>query len=187
MPKSISPDGKLLVFRESTVESGLDLRVLSLEGERSSRALLATEFDEANGEVSLDGRWLAYQSNESGQHEIYVRPFPNVNEGRWPISAGGGTRPLWGPDGRELFYLAPSGRLTVVPVQTDPSFTAGSAEVLLAEPYYAGAMGRTYDISPDGRRFLMIKESAEDTSAPMSMTVVLNWFEELEARVPTGK
>ena len=68
--------------------------MLSLEGERSSKALLATEFGEFNGEVSGDGRWLAYQSNESGQFEIYVRPFPNVNEGRWQISTGGGTAPL---------------------------------------------------------------------------------------------
>jgi serine/threonine-protein kinase len=189
-PHSISSDGKQLVFREIPAGGRSDLRLFSLEGERSSKVLLATEFSEYNGEVSPDGRWLAYQSNTSGQYEIYVRPFPNVNEGRWPISTGGGTRPLWGPGGRELFYLASSGRLMVVPVQTESSFTAGIAEVLFAESYFAGTSvgggsGRTYDISPDGRRFLMIKESGADTSAPMSMTVVLNWFEELKARVPT--
>jgi serine/threonine-protein kinase len=187
VPHTLSLDGKQLVYRESTAESGSDFRVLTLEGERSSKALLATEFDESNGEVSPDGRWLAYQSNESGQFEIYVRPFPDVNEGRWPISTGGGTRPLWGPDGRELFYLESGGRLTVIPVQTSPSFAAGSAEVLLEETYFAAVGGRTYDISLDGRRFLMIKESGEDTSVRLSMTVVLNWFEELRARVPTGK
>ena len=187
VPQSISPDGKQLVYRETTVKSGNDLRVLSLEGERSSEALQATAFNELNAEVSPDGRWLAYQSNESGQGEIYVRTFPNVNEGRWQISTGGGTRPLWGPVGSELFYLARGGRLMVVPVQTDPSFTAGRAEILFEEPYYveASIAGRAYDISPDGRRFLMIKESEEDTSVPMSMTVVLNWFEELERLVPT--
>jgi serine/threonine-protein kinase len=186
-PLSISPDGKQLVYWESTSESATDLRVLSLEGERSSKALLATEFTEQNGVFSPDGRWMAYQSNESGQFEIYVRPFPNVNEGRWPISIGGGTRPLWGPGGRELFYLGPGGRLMVVPVQTTPNFTAGTAEILFERSYYAGGAGisgRTYDISPDGQRFLMIKES-DDTSTPQSMTVVLNWFEELKARVPT--
>ncbi len=189
-PYSLSPDGKQLVYREATAEGGNDLHLLSLEGERSSEALLATEFGELNGEISPDGRWLAYQSNESGQHEVYVRPFPNVYDGRWPISTGGGTRPLWAPNGRELFYLAPGGHLMVVPVQTDSSFTAGIAEVLFAESYFAGTStspGRTYDISPDGRRFLMIKESEDDASAPLSMTVVLNWFEELKARVPTGK
>jgi len=189
VPQSISPDGKRLVYRETTVNNRSDLRVLSLDGERSSEALQATEYDERNGEVSPDGHWLAYQSNESGQGEIYVRTFPNVNEGRWQISTGGGTRPLWGPDGRELFYLARGGRLMVVPVQTDPSFTVGSAKRLFGEPYYSEARiaGRTYDISPSGRRFLMIKETGEDTSVPLSMTVVLNWFEELKARVPTGK
>ena len=178
------------MFRELTTEGGANLQVLLLEGERSTKVLLASEFSELNGEVSGDGRWLAYESNESGQSKIYVRPFPNVNAGLWQISTGGGTRPLWGPDGHELFYLASDGRLTVVPVQTDPSFTAGSAEILFEEPYYAGgsdSLGRTYDISHDGRRFLMIKESEADRSAPMSMTVVLNWFEELKVRVPTGK
>jgi Tol biopolymer transport system component len=187
-PSSISPDGKLLVILADYIESGPNLRVLSLEGERSPKALLVTEFSELNGEVSPDGRWLAYQSNESGQFEIYVRPFPNVHEGRWPISTGGGTRPLWAPGGRELFYLSPGGRLMVVPVQTASSFAAGSAEILFDEPYFVGGvgiLGRTYDISPDGRRFLMIKESEEATSASLSMTVVLNWFEELKARVPT--
>ncbi len=89
-----------------------------------------------------------------------------------------------------MFYRAAGERLMVVPYQTDPSFTAGNAEVLFEEHYYAGgpsAVGRTYDISRDGQRFLMIKESEQDMSAPMSMTVVLNWLEELEARVPTGK
>ncbi|GMR23300.1 MAG: hypothetical protein BMS9Abin37_1717 [Acidobacteriota bacterium] len=77
----------------------------------------------------------------------------------------------------------------VVPVQTDASFTAGSAEILFEEPYYAATtswLGRTYDISPDGQRFLVIQDPKKDTSAPMSMTVVLNWFQELKARVPYG-
>jgi Tol biopolymer transport system component len=182
---SFSPDGKQLVLRERTPEGGRDLRVLSLGGERSSKVLLATEFEDVNGEISPGGRWLAYQSNESGQDEIYVRPFPNVNEGLWQISTGGGTRSLWGPDGRELFYLASDGRLMVVPVQTDPGFAAGIAEILFEDPYWADAPGRTYDISPDSQRFLMIKESEKDTSAPRSMTVVLNWFEELKRLVPT--
>ena len=107
----------------------------------------------------------------------------------WPISTGGGTRPLWGPDGRELFYLTLDRRLMIVTIQTDPIFKAGSAKVWFEEPYFvgtAGYLGRTYDISPDGRRFLVIKES-DEASAPMSMTVVLNWFEELKARVPTER
>jgi Tol biopolymer transport system component len=189
-PVSISPDGKDVVFRENTAEGRRDLWLLSLEDGGPAKALLATEFNERNGEVSPDGRWLAYQSDESGEDEIYVRPFPNVNDGRYPISKGGGTRPLWGSDGSELFYLTPDGQLMVVSVQTNPNFTVGVAEVLFEEPYLGGtaaSAGRTYDISPDGQRFLMIKEAEADASASMSMTVVLNWFEELKARVPTGK
>ena len=171
------------MFREITPEGGRNLRVFSLEGERSSKAIVATEFDEQNGEVSPGGRWLVYQSNESGQYEICVRPFPNVSDGLWQISTGGGTRPLWAPDGRELFCLDSGGHLMVVPVQTDASFGAGIAEILFENPYWADATGRTYDISPDGRRFLMIKR---DTSVPMSMTVVLNWVQELKRLFPTN-
>ncbi len=130
-PYAFSPDGKHLVF----VDIGAGRRtlaVLSLEG--SSEPLLATEFSERNGEISPDGRWLAYQSNASGQNEIYVRPFPNVEGGQWLISNGGGTRPLWSPDGRELFYVAPGARLMAVPVQpvqpvqTESAFAPGNAE-----------------------------------------------------------
>ena len=155
--------------------------MLSLEG--SPEPLLATEFNERNGEISPDGRWLAYQSNVSGQSEIYVRPFPNVQNGQWLISSGGGTRPLWGPDGRELFYLAPGARLMAVGVESEPSFAPGIAEEVFGG-YYVGAPGRTYDISPDGKRFLMIKESGSASST--EFILVQNWFEELKRLVPTN-
>ena len=156
--------------------------MLSLEG--STEPLLATEFNERNAEISPDGRWLAYQSDASGRHEIYVRPFPNVEEGQWLISSGGGTRPLWAPHGRELFYLAPGTRLMAVGVQTEPSFAPGNAEEVFAGGDYAPpAVGRTYDISPDDERFLMIKESAGGDST--EFVVIINWFEELKRLVPT--
>jgi len=183
-PYAFTPDGSQLVFRE-TGEQGFNLGVLSLED--SSEPLLATEFNEYNAELSPDGRWLAYESNASGQQEIYVRPFPNVEDGRWPISDGGGTRPLWSRDKRELFYLAPGARLMAVPVQTDPGFAPGNAEEVFGG-YFVGAgnaVGRTYDISPDGERFLMIKES-DETSSTEEFVVVLNWFEELKRLVPTN-
>ena len=138
-----------------------------------------------------DGLWLAYESNASGQYEIYVRPFPNVEDGQWLISRGGGSRPLWAPDGRELFYLAPGRRLMAVPVetvQTEPSFAPGNAEEVFGGYYVAGggAFGRTYDISPDGERFLMIKESGSDETSSTEFILVLNWFEELKRLVPTN-
>jgi len=182
VPYAFTPDGSQLVFRE-TGEQGFNLGVLSLED--SSEPLLATEFSERNGEISPDGRWLAYESNASGQYEIYVRPFPNVEDGQWPISSGGGTRPLWSRDGRELFYLAPGARLMAVSVETETDFVAGNAEEVFGG-YFSGegvSGGRTYDISPDGERFLMIKESAGGDSA--EFILVQNWFEELKRLVPT--
>jgi len=166
-----------------------DLRVLSLDG--SPQPLLATEFIERNAEISPDGRWLAYQSDASGQYEIYVRPFPNVEDGHWLISSGGGARPLWAPDGRELFYLASGTRLMAVPVetaQTEPSFAHGNAEVVFGGRFYApvgGGQSRTYDISRDGERVLMIKESESPSST--EFILVQNWFEELKRLVPTDK
>ena len=185
---SFSPDGESLLFRETQPDTGADLRVLSLAGDRGVETLQATEFDEFNGEISPDGRWMAYESNQSGQVEVYVRPFPNVDDGQWQISTSGGTRPVWAPSGRELFYLRGAALMTV-PVQAEPSFTPATPEVLLEGNYFTGELtGRTYDVAPDGQRFLMITVGAgtEDTSAPPSLILVQNWFEELRRLVPTN-
>ena len=182
-PSSISPDGKLLVFRVGGT-SGFDLGVLSLEGEEAPEPLLDSEFGERNGEVSPDGQWLAYQSDESGEDRIYVRPFPEVDGGRFLISAGGGITPLWSPEGKELFYRTRDGMM-VVPVETDSRFLAGTPEVLFTGNY-AVRNGRMYDIAPDGQRFLMIKP-AQTTEQGLGNQVILvqNWFEELKRLVPT--
>jgi protein kinase-like protein/WD40 repeat protein len=209
MASAVSPDGTQLVFREEHATTGEDLMVLALEGGRRAqsplrgvglprpratsdvRPLLQTTFNELNGEISPDGRWVAYQSNESGPDEIYVRPFPDANSGHWQVSTGGGTRPLWARSGKELFYLGPSGAVMSTSVDGGSTFRAGNPTRLFEGPYplFANASGRTYDVSPDGQRFLMIKEGAkpDGTSAPTSLMVVLNWFEELKARVPPAK
>ena len=186
-PSAFTPDGTRLVFNEYAPDSGQDLMTLAMDGERSSRPLLATGFRERNGALSPDGRWLAYQSNSSGQLEIFVRPFPEVQEGLVQVSTDGGIQPLWGPDGRELFYRSSGGSLVVVSVETDPTFSPGNPEVLF-EDGYLRASGRTYDISPDGQRFLMVSEGSEadGTTAETQLVMVTNWFEELEARVPTN-
>jgi len=184
-PYTFSPDGNWLVYRQDDPARGHDLGVLSL-GDGSSELLLAREFNEWNAEISPDGRWLAYQSDESGRDEIYVRPFPSVDEGQWQVSTGGGTRPVWAPDGRELFYMDPSRQLMAARVRTGANFSLGSAEVLFdARDYGAGgSVGRSYDISPDGKRFLMVKEGGDETSAT-EFILVQNWFEELKRLVPT--
>ncbi len=188
-PNAFSTDGKQLVYREGLPSRGGDLLVLSLDRDGSSAPLLATEFEERNAELSPDGRWLAYESNASGQFEIYVQPFPNVDEGRWQISTSGGTRPLWARDGSELFYLDRGGRLTAVSVRTDPDFDFGNPEIVFEETYIgsSGPPGRTYDVSADGERFLMFKEGgAGDETPPAELILVLNWFEELKRLVPAN-
>ena len=187
-PQAFTPDGSHLAFREDSSETRSALGTLAMDGERSSTPLLVTEFGEWNAELSSDGRWLAYQSDASGQSEIYVRPFPDVQEGLSQVSTDGGDQPLWGPDGRELFYQSSAGSLVVVSVETDPSFRPGNPEVLFEDDYRRG-FGRGYDISPDGQRFLMIKDTApvDGTVVEAQIVLVQNWFEELKARVPTGQ
>ncbi|MCH7805236.1 MAG: serine/threonine-protein kinase [Acidobacteria bacterium] len=181
-PSSFSPDGKRLVFVEQSPETGFDLHVLSMEGEPTSQPLLQTPFTENRPVLSPDGHWIAYQSNESGQAEVYVRPFPNVEEGKWRISREGGFSPLWAPNGRELFYRSGDAMIGVT-VETDPTFRAGSPKVLFTGEYY----GLSYDISPDGQRFLLIKEAeqTEETATRTELIIVQNWFEELKRLVPT--
>ena len=184
---SFSPDGESLVLSETESETGQDLRVLSLAGDRGIETLVATEFEEWNGEISPDGRWMAYQSNQSGRTEVYVRPFPNVDDGLWQISTSGGTRPLWASDGRELFYRRGPALMTV-PVQTEPGFTPGTPEVVFeSDDYPSVGNGRDYDVSADGQRFLMLTPAggAEDAGPPQ-IILVQNWFEELRRLVPTN-
>jgi serine/threonine-protein kinase len=150
--------------------------------------LVRTTAIEFNPEVSPDQRYVAYQSNESGREEIYVRPFPKVNDGRWQVSTDGGTRPVWARNGRELFYVDLANMLTAVPVQTSgPTFAAGNpAKLFEAMSTTSLTAPRDYDVSPDGRRFLMIKEgaAADRIATSAGMVAVLNWFEELKQRVP---
>ena len=190
-PHIASPDGTRLVFREDAPKTGQDLMVLTLDKDRRAQPLVQTTFNELDADISPDGRWLAYQSDESGQNEIFVRPFPNVGGGRWQISTGGGLQPHWARNGQELFYLAPTGTLMSVRIEHGPTFAAATPTKLFEGRgrYYLGGAantGRAYDVSPDGRRFLMIKTSGgtDGTAAPASITVVLNWTEELKRLVP---
>ena len=197
---SVTPDGTSLVGYEFSNQTARDITLVRLtnlahrpgtglfSGATSSefQTLLQTPFDEFNGEISPDGHYLAYQSNESGRYEIYVRPFPQVNGRRWQISARGGTRPAWARTGRELFYLDEEDLLTALPVRTSgPEFTAGNPVRVLDTKYATPQVRRTYDVSADGQRFLMMKESAtgDPNTTPARMIVVLNWFEELKERV----
>ena len=135
---------------------------------------------------------MVYRSRESGRLEIYVRPFPDVAREKWQVSTEGGNYPAWSPDGREIFYRALDGAaLMGVTVETEPTFNAGIPEIRVKGDYvFAPAgRGRNWDISPDGQRFLMLKNAAQtgtqDDALPQ-ITVVLNWHQELLERVPVN-
>jgi serine/threonine-protein kinase len=186
---SVSPDGTRLVFTETAPTTGQDVMQLRLDGTHAVTPLVQTPFNERNGEVSPDGRWLAYEADDSGRYNIYVRPLPDVSSGYWQVSTDGGTRPLWARTSQELFYLSVTGALMRVGVAPGPTWAATAPTKLFEGPYGASAnqSGRTYDIAPDGKRFLMIKAgaSAGQTAVPTSLVVVQNWREELKRLLPT--
>ena len=183
---SMSPDGIHLLFTEYTdTPTRDDILQLAVDGSAKVTPLVRTQYSERNGEVSPDGRWLAYQGDDTGRFEIYVCSYPDVR--RWrspPLSAAGGTRPLWGPDSRELFYLSADGALMGMRVIPGPTWTATPPAQILDPKYLAGNeqfTGRTYDISRDGRRFLMIKPDVD--AIPGSLVVVQRFDEVLRLRV----
>ncbi len=194
LPWSWSSDGNTLALFEANVSTGgvnYDVGMLSMKDKRERKPLLKEKYTEFQPEVSPDGKWMAYASTESRRLEIYVRPFPEVNKGRWQVSTSGGDTPLWSPDGRELFYQKDDS-VMAVSVETGPTFKAGKPETLFRGAYVqlSTSDGRPWDISPDGKRFFMIKPSASTTAAPAAaaprqkITIVLNWYEELKQRVP---
>jgi serine/threonine-protein kinase len=152
-------------------------------------SLIDTPFEEIQAQLSPGGRYLAYQSNESGRSQVYVQPFPNVGAGRWQVTREGGSNPMWAKNGTELFYLDGSTTMTAVPVQmAGPTFAAGNAQTLFDARMYTADGTRAYDVSPDGR-FILIKDgaTADSKQAPAGIIVVLNWLEELEARLRPGR
>jgi serine/threonine-protein kinase len=195
IPFSSSPDGKILaIWDETLTTSQLNISILSMEGDQERTPLLQEKYNESYPQISPDGRWIAFQSDETGRYEVYVRSFPDVNQGRWQVSTNGGDSPLWSPDGRELFYRS-GDSFIAVDVETEPAFNPGKSEVLFRGVYYSDSPGYTFwDIHPDGDRFLLIKPpvvtAAEPASqepaviGPRKINIILNWFEELKDRVP---
>jgi hypothetical protein len=192
LPSAVSPDGKHVIFGEGSVATTRDVMMLTLDKDHRVQPLVQTPFFEENGEISPDGRWLAYQSNDSGQLQISVRRFPDVNNGQWQVSTG--SQPLWARNGEELFYLAPNGALMAVRVEPGATWRATAPTTVLNGQFFgsspvpgAPVLSRTYDASPDGKRFLRIKEAgvAGPAAALASIVVVENWLEELKRLVPT--
>ena len=187
----ITPDGTAVVFYELPPKMGRDLLKVALDGTHRVTPLLQTKFDELNGIVSPDGRWLAYESNSSGSFEIYVQPFPNVGGGQRQVSTAGGRQPLWARSGKELFYVGSDAALLSAPVEASGTTWNNGTPIKILEGRYVsggGTLGRTYDVSPDGQRFLKIKAAGTGASAaPPALIVVQHWDEELKRLVPTGR
>jgi Tol biopolymer transport system component len=182
MPMSWSPDGKFIAYWVSDPKTGWDVWVLPLAGDRKPSPFLQSPFNESWPQISPDGKWIAYSSNETGRYEIYVRPFP-TGEGKWQISTNGGWFPRWRRDGKELFYMAASSLGKIISVKVNPAgptFEYGDPSELFDSGYINFAHGLnylTYAVSADGQRFLIPRpesaRSGEIASAPI--TVVLNW------------
>jgi len=184
VPGSWSPDGQVLAFMEINPNTGYDIYTLPLKDGRP-QPFVRTPLLETAPRFSPDGQFIAYASDESGRVEIYVRPYPGPG-GKWQISTEGGSEPVWNPKGRELFYRT-GHKMMAVDVTTQPSFSAGKPKMLFEGPYVPTPRSfPDYDVSPDGKRFLMLKPG-EQAQAPAQINVVVNWFEELKQRVPAGK
>ncbi len=175
-PKSWSPDGRFLMYAEVDPRIGADLLAIAVDGDRKPFPVVRTPANEDQGQFSPDGHWVAYTSNASGLSEIYVIPFPpSPNGGKWLVSRGGGVQPRWRRDGKELFYISPDWKMMAVEVKTKPVFQAGIPQTLF-QTEMADTGIRTgplsWDIAPDGKRFLIISESSSEAPA---INVALNW------------
>ena len=183
-----SRDGKWVVLRTGGVAGSTgdrDVYVMQIGVDTVPRPLLVTPPDEKAIALSPDGRWLAYESNETGRDEVYVRPFPAVGDGKWQVSTSGGVAPLWSRTGTELFFieLATGTLMSGRPV-------AGSFAAVERRPLFKGGsefqMSANYtpfDVAPDGR-FLMVRSRSTSAAVRAPLILVENWFEELKAKFP---
>ncbi|HXI02063.1 MAG TPA: hypothetical protein VNI57_02695, partial [Candidatus Saccharimonadales bacterium] len=170
---SWSPDGQWLLVQKLTREESWNIMLVRMPGPDADKMtpFVATKNDEREPHFSPDGRWVLYESSESGRMEIYVRPFEGPR-GKWQVSADGGEEPWWSPDGKEIFYVSPDSHLMAVPVSTGSGFSAGIPRQLFeARLWVTGFTRNRWVPAPDGKRFLLI----EPGDATQPMTLVQNW------------
>lgn len=185
-PGGLSPDGSLLLLGEVHPKTSLDIGLADLRGTDEIRPLLNQPHLEAGPSLSPDGKWIAYQSDASGRSEIYVQDFPDL-DGKWQVSTEGGMGPVWSPGGGELFFSRGGALWSVAILETEPTFITGSPGFVFEGPYLLSShLGREYDISPGGERFLVLRslERTRENPDRDSMIVVENWFEELLRLAP---
>ena len=177
-PRDVSADGRFLLYLVTSPSTGWDIWAMSLTGDRKPFPVVATSFEERDPVFSPDGRWIAYQSDETGRFEIYAQPFPGPSA-KLSISNNGGTQPRWGRNGKELFYIGPDSRLMAVTVSADRETLQRGVPVALFQTRIAGGAlvpapnKQQYDVSHDGGRFI-INTSTEEVSTT-AITVILNW------------
>ena len=182
-PYSLDQDGNIIFG-----VGHQDIHVLNVSGDGSDEPLLASEFVEDRPALSPDGNWLAYESDETGIKEIYVRPYPDVDSGKQKVSNGGGMQAKWSADGSRLYYMSPT-YLMMAEVETDPTFSRKTTEQLFSLDGFRvdDQEDRTYDVSADGQHFLMLKaENTGSGTAQAKIIIVENWTNELERQVPTN-
>jgi serine/threonine protein kinase len=184
-PGSWSSDGKTVAIIDTHPDTGTDIAFLDLGSGRVT-PFLNSPFNEEYPEFSPDARWIAYTSDESNRRDVYVRPFPGPGV-KFLVSSDGGSAPLWARNGKQLFYRQ-GNQMWVVDVRTDGAFAATKPRLLFEKPGYWHTFPlRTYDLSLDGQRFLMVKGEQRKPTPATEMILALNWFEELKRLVPTGK
>lgn len=180
---SVSRDGRFLAYTELNDKTGADIMILSLVGERKTKPFLVTPYQELNPMISPDGNWIAYESNESGPYEVYVTQFP-ASVDKILISDEGGREPRWSRDGRELYYR--NGRMTmVVAIDAKQEIHASKPKMIFEGDFASPGSTPQYDVSPDGKRFLMLKGQV---SKPVKkINVIVNWQEELKQKMEKKK
>ena len=179
VPENVSADGTFLALVYYHPSRNGDIWVFPLDGEGEARPLVATEHVEGFASPSPDGRWFAFMSDKTGRAEVFVRPFPEGDQ-VWQISSAGGEAVRWSPQGDEIFYRD-GRRLMAVPVATQPDFRAGTPRVVF-ETDFLNCNGMSYDVAPDGQRFLVLKPVT--AGEPITeLEVVVNWFEELKEKM----
>lgn len=173
-PNDVSPDGRSLIYSPVATTSPVWLMERGVEADPIP--IFEGKHAEQDVRFSPDGKWISYESNETGRFEIYVQPFPGL-DAKWQVSVDGGLDAVWHPDGTELFYWD-GHRLMATPVETDPTFTFGEAQ-----PLFEMDSKVAYDVASDGERFVIIKEG-ESSAWASELIVVENWFEELKRLAP---
>jgi serine/threonine-protein kinase len=186
----LSRDGAWLIYRTLDAD-GPNIYGRRLGQDTMSVPLVVSRFNELGAALSPDGAFLAYASDETGQPEVYVRPFPRTSEGHWQISSGGGFAPRWAHSGRELFYESNGGDVMVAAVTTWPTFSAAAARRVLgiaSNQIWGSNTVPYWDVTPDDRRFLMVKVGGlAQAPGAGQLVVVENWLQELRGKVETGQ